>query len=482
MEPASYEQQWLPEERRAPASSVRPRGSSIDAHGPTKGSPNIESGSTSTPRKSMKEMTKAERRALQEKQRAEKAAKAAASATTSANKKGGSSDATGQDSSPLTKAKPRDKENKGKSSIAKLDNNDFGSSSGSKQVALLAHLAHPTRPSTSPPTIADIHPAVLTLGLLFSEHKITGSNARCVATLSAFKKVIQEYRTPEGTTLSRHLQTVLNSQIQYLVDCRNMSVSMGTAIRYLKMEISTVDIDLSDEEAKMLLCQKIDNFIRERITIADKAIIAYGLQKIHNGDIILTYAKSSVVEALILEAHKMGIQFSVVILDSRPKFEGKNLLKNLVTAGIKCTYCLLHSCGFAFRHVSKVFLGCHAVLSNGALYSRVGTAMVAMMAKDLNIPVIVCCETYKFTDRVQLDSFVWNEEGDPSELVNISANPIPKPGPLSSWLGQPDLKLLNILYDVTPSKYITMVITEVGMIPCTSVPVVLREYKAMIQL
>jgi len=37
--------------------------------------------------------------------------------------------------------------------------------------------------------------------------------------------------------------------------------------------------------------------------------------------------------------------------------------------------------------------------------------MVAMMAKDINIPVIVCCDTYKFTDRVQLDSFVWNEEG-----------------------------------------------------------------------
>ncbi|CAG8502939.1 5046_t:CDS:2 [Paraglomus occultum] len=453
MEPASYEQKWLPEERREPANPVRPRGSSVDAHGPV----NIESGSTSTPRRSMREMTKAERRAHQERQRAEKAAKAATSATTSANKKSGSSDATGQDSSSLTRAKPKDKENKGKPSIAKPDKNDLSSSTDSKQVALLAHLAHPTRPSTSSPAIADIHPSVLTLGLLFSENKITGSNARCVATLNAFKKVIQEYRTPEGTTLSRHLQTVLNSQIQYLVDCRNMS-------------------------AKTLLCQKIDNFIRERITIADNAIVAYGLQKIHNGDIILTYAKSSVVEALILEAHKAGIQFSVVILDSRPKFEGKHLLRNLVAAGIKCTYCLLHSCGSAFRHVSKVFLGCHAVLSNGALYSRVGTAMVAMMAKDLNIPVIVCCETYKFTDRVQLDSFVWNEEGNPSELVNISNNPIPKPGPLSSWLGQSDLKLLNILYDVTPSKYITMVITEVGMIPCTSVPVVLREYKAMVQL
>jgi translation initiation factor eIF-2B subunit delta len=195
----------------------------------------------------MKQMTRAERRALQEKQRAEKAARAAA-ATGSSSRTGGSSDMAGQDASS-TKGRFKDKDNRRKQSIVSIDkNNANASTSGSKQVELLAHLAHPTRPSTSPPAIADIHPTVLTLGLLFSEHKIIGSNSRCVATLNAFKKVIQDYRTPEGTTLSRHLQTVLNSQIQYLVDCRNMSVSMGTAIRYLKMEISTVDIDLSDED------------------------------------------------------------------------------------------------------------------------------------------------------------------------------------------------------------------------------------------
>jgi translation initiation factor eIF-2B subunit delta len=57
-------------------------------------------------------------------------------------------------------------------------------------------------------------------------------------------------------------------------------------------------------------------------------------------------------------------------------------------------------------------------------------------------------------------------------MVNISTTTIPKAGLLDGWLHKPDLKLLNLLYDLTPSKYITTVITEVGMIPCTSVPVV----------
>ena len=35
-----------------------------------------------------------------------------------------------------------------------------------------------------------------------------------------------------------------------------------------------------------------------------------------------------------------------------------------------------------------------------------------MVSKAYNVPVLVCCETYKFSDRVQTDSFVSNELGE----------------------------------------------------------------------
>jgi len=72
------------------------------------------------------------------------------------------------------------------------------------------------------------------------------------------------------------------------------------------------------------------------------------------------------------------------------------------------------------KEVTKVFLGAHTLFSNGTVLSRAGTASVAMTAHSFNVPVIVCCETYKFTERVQLDSFVFNELGDPDELVDTS--------------------------------------------------------------
>lgn len=58
-----------------------------------------------------------------------------------------------------------------------------------------------------------------------------------------------------------------------------------------------------------------------------------------------------------------------------------------------------------------VLVGAHSIHSNGSVYSRAGTALVAMLAKQHSVPVVVCCETYKFSEGVQLDSFTKNELG-----------------------------------------------------------------------
>ena len=60
--------------------------------------------------------------------------------------------------------------------------------------------------------------------------------------------------------------------------------------------------------------------------------------------------------------------------------------------------------------------------------------------------------------------------GDPDDLVNIGK----QEAYLSDWRDIPSLGLLNLVYDVTPPELVSMVIAEIGMVPCTSVPVVLR--------
>jgi len=64
-------------------------------------------------------------------------------------------------------------------------------------------------------------------------------------------QVIQDYTTPQNNTLSRHLMTHLSAQISHLVAARPMSVTMGNAIRQLKLEISGVDIDLPEQDVSI---------------------------------------------------------------------------------------------------------------------------------------------------------------------------------------------------------------------------------------
>ena len=54
-------------------------------------------------------------------------------------------------------------------------------------------------------------------------------------------------------------------------------------------------------------------------------------------------------------------------------------------------------------------VGAHSLLANGHVMSSIGTSQMALIASAFNVPVLVVCETYKFTDRVQTDSFVFNE-------------------------------------------------------------------------
>lgn len=79
--------------------------------------------------------------------------------------------------------------------------------------------------------------------------------------------------------------------------------------------------------------------------------------------------------------------------------------------GVTSTYAAEIVISTCLSQVTKVLLGAHALLANGSVMSRVGCSQIALTAKAYNIPVLVCCETYKFCERVQTDSFVFNELG-----------------------------------------------------------------------
>lgn len=116
--------------------------------------------------------------------------------------------------------------------------------------------------------------------------------------------------------------------------------------------------------------------------------------------------------------------------------------------------------------------------------------MVAAMAKYRHVPVIFAAETYKFSDKVQLDSIVYNELADPAELFAADrfqqssggagfkiASPLEEDAESRQQVAAQKYSIVNLRYDLTPVSYISMIATETGLIPPTSVPVIVRELR-----
>lgn len=383
-----------------------------------------------------------------------------------------------------------------------------------KRVPMVAHLYSSAKPASLTSASREIHPAVLTLAMHLRSLTLAGSTARTLALLLTLKSVIRAYTTPANTALSRHLTTHLSHQISFLSAARPLGIAQGNAIRWLKKLISQLDPDLDELDAKKYLYEAIDGFILERVSYASQRIAEDACERIKaTGETILVYGKSSVVEKTLLRAaREEGKKFRVIVVDSRPLFEGENLAKSLLRAGMReggelegceVVYTLLSGISDVLEQnaVTKCFLGASGMLGNGGLYSRCGTAMVAMMAKQNNVPVIVLGESIKFTAKMVVDSLSLNEIGDPDALIEredekvFTAASVPKPEEnakkggkkkedeqeedeavdkplLDGWKEQPNLYLLNLMYDVTPKDYLDMIICELGTLPPGGVPVV----------
>mmetsp|Transcript_25708 Transcript_25708/g.53706 ORF Transcript_25708/g.53706 Transcript_25708/m.53706 type:complete len:520 (-) Transcript_25708:146-1705(-) len=466
-------------------------------------------------------LSKAERRALQEAQRAAKAGGGAGGGKSGGGKGGkskesGTSASTGGGGSDdgetkRSRGKSVNEEEK-KDAAYGEDHQRSGAASGEdKMVSLFSHLPRPMAPleihhqlssisSNNQLSNNHIHPAIPTLGHLYITHSLLGGNARCRAMLQTFALLLQAYTPPSTSRDFRHDvdHSLLKPAFQYwTTQCRPHSVSMGNAFSFLKLAVANLERELEWNDAREILLESMEAYVTERIEYAGKAISRHAGSKIQEkGDVILVFGKSEVINRLLLDAALVDKKtFRVIVVDSRPLLEGRDTLEILSRAGISCTYVLLNALSYLMmREVTKVFLGASALMSNGSVLSRVGTACVALLANSNHIPVLVGCETYKICNRVQLESITGNELGDAEE---VACTDCARVGPsnrwngtvenedssgeksegevLADWKDQPNLKLLNLMYDLTPSDFVTGIVTEVGILPPSSVAVLLRE-------
>jgi translation initiation factor eIF-2B subunit delta len=425
-------------------------------------------------------LTKAERRALQEQQRDAKnegqggggggKGQAAASneAATASTKPAPSSTATATHAADAAvSTSPTDKEN--------------SSHADSKIVALVSHLTpyqDPANMFASGATLrlhnvtnsANLHPAVVELGYQYAAGLVRGGNARCRAMLQCFATVLSDFEPnpADGDVRAVLDNTVFKPAFHYWTNhCRPHSVGMGNAFSFLKAAIASLDRESPYDQMVSELQETMKAYQGERIEYADQAIADHACQKLYNDEVILTYGHAEVVaEILQLAAESKDRKLRVIVVDSRPLLEGRVMLEKLRQANIECSYILLNALTYVLQDVTKVLLGASALMSDGSVLGRVGTACVALAAHAQHIPVLVCSETYKISNRVQLEALTGNEIGNPEAVSSET---------LKDWKELNNLKLLNLVYDLTPASFVSGIVTEFGIVPPTSVAVLLRE-------
>ncbi len=300
---------------------------------------------------------------------------------------------------------------------------------------------------------------------------------------------------------------------------------MGNVIKYVRHCISKVKIETSESDAKVEILEKLKSFLEDRIQFAGDSIARYITSIIRDGDVLLTFGTSALLRKVIVKAAATK-KFSLIVVDTRPLSEGLHTLR-AVAPHVRCTYVPLSGASYAMRDVKRVILGASCLMSNGTMLAPAGTALIAALAKTRQIPVIVAVESYKFSEKVQLDSMVFNELGSLQEIavetvtttagvpthtvcpqkvvgyrgnmdkvttpVESAINPgsnvflnwevistpkvLPSSGTLPVGTKPKDLPfdVVNLRYDLTPIHNISVVATETGLIPPTSVPVLIRE-------
>lgn len=298
------------------------------------------------------------------------------------------------------------------------------------------------------------------------------TNIKALQILYALKNVISEASPPPINKIFReYIKDIVQNCSDLLNEYRQNSIdTISNIFKYAINAVGKLPFECDEQKAKKWLIEKLDEFVNNKIIIAVKVIAENYSNLIMENDILLTYGSSNIIEKIFSKAHKKGIHFKVIVAQGRPDQEASFMANRLSKKGIDCTFTLITGVPYMLKGVKKILVGASAMLSNGCLVHTIGTATVACIAKTFHIPFIVCCEYYKFLDEVLLNSITKNELGNPKDLV--CPVKYEEDAKYSS-----KVVLLNPLYDVTPSNFISLLISEVGRIPPTSVPIVIREFK-----
>ncbi len=193
-----------------------------------------------------------------------------------------------------------------------------------------------------------------------------------------------------------------------------------------------------------------------------KKVIAYGAHRIRDGSVIMTHCHSSLSTGIILEAFRQGKQIEVFATETRPKWQGRITTTELVQAGVPTTMVVDSAMRWVINryNVDIIITGADAITSQGTVINKIGTRLLALAAKEMDVPFYTAINLLKYDASTTIGKLSEIEMRDPSEI----------------WADPPQgLRFLNPAFETISRDLIDGIITEKGIFAPELVYLVVKE-------
>lgn len=253
--------------------------------------------------------------------------------------------------------------------------------------------------------------------------------------------------------------------------CQMMSQTRPTAVNLfwaiermrdtLRREKTTTD---DTKKIKARLIEEALAIFQEDID-SNRAIGQFGADLIADGDTILTHCNAGALATagdygtalgVIRGARDAGKRVAVIADETRPFLQGLRLTAwELAKDNIPVTVITDNMAGHVMKtgKVDAVVVGADRIAANGDAANKIGTYMVAVLAKKHDIPFYVAAPISTLDLSLKSGDEIPIEERDSKEVTHIREQQLAPDG----------VNVQNPAFDVTPNDLIAAIITDKGI-------------------
>lgn len=252
-------------------------------------------------------------------------------------------------------------------------------------------------------------------------------------------------------------------QRDFLNSARPTAVNLSWALKRMDRLVQSIKNEPVSAIKEALKREAIK--IKEEDIAVCKAIGENGLTLVKPGDGILTHCnagqlatcKYGTATAPIYLGYERGYNFRVFADETRPLLQGARLTAfELHSAGVDVTLLCDNMSATVMKQgkVNAVFVGCDRVAANGDTANKIGTSVVATVAKYYNVPVYICAPTSTIDLETPTGAEINIEQRPDTEVTEMW---------YKERMAPEGVKVFNPAFDVTDHELIAGIVTEYGI-------------------